>query len=132
MTSLPYNIPSVSPREKKLLRRFAAGKTDAQIAVELGDTESRVAAQRQRLAEKFQIDTHEQLVAVADKLARYPSAKTIDTLTSTASSISTSTADQQRQPCASVRTAATEPSTVADAAALSEASDCQNLRSPRA
>jgi DNA-binding CsgD family transcriptional regulator len=61
MISLPYNIPYVSPREKRLLRRFAAGKTDAQIALELGDTESRVATQRQRLAEKFQIDTHERL-----------------------------------------------------------------------
>ena len=78
MTSLPYNIPYVSPREKKLLRRFAAGKTDTQIAVELGDTESRVAAQRRRLAEKFQIDTHEQFVAVANKLARISHAKTHD------------------------------------------------------
>ena len=78
MTSLPYGIPHVSPREKKLLRRFAAGKTDAQIAVELGDTESRVAVQRQRLAEKFQIATHEQLVSFANKLAPYPGAKTRD------------------------------------------------------
>jgi DNA-binding CsgD family transcriptional regulator len=78
MTSLPYNIPHVSPREKKLLRRFAAGKTNAQIARELGDTESRIAVQRQRLAEKFQIDTHEQLVAVANKLTGISSAKTHD------------------------------------------------------
>jgi DNA-binding CsgD family transcriptional regulator len=77
MTSLPYNIPHVSPREKKLLRRFAAGKTDIEIARELGDTESRV-AQRQRLAEKFQIATHEQLVAIANKLARISRAKTRD------------------------------------------------------
>ena len=78
MTGPPYSIPYVSPREKKLLRRFAAGKTDAQIAVELNDTESGVAAQRQRLAEKFQIDTHEQLVSFANKLAQYPDAKTRD------------------------------------------------------
>jgi DNA-binding CsgD family transcriptional regulator len=78
MTSLPYSIPHVSPREKKLLRRFAAGKTDAQIAVELGDTESRVAVQRQRLAEKFQIATHEQFVSFANKLARYAGAKAHD------------------------------------------------------
>jgi DNA-binding CsgD family transcriptional regulator len=78
MTSLPYNVPHVSPREKKLLRRFAAGKTDIEIAKELGDTESRVAAQRQRLAEKFQVDTHEQFVAVANKLARISCAKTRD------------------------------------------------------
>src|SRR5262245_43307045 len=37
MTSRPYNIPHVSTREKKLLRRFAAGKTDSEIAKELGD-----------------------------------------------------------------------------------------------
>ena len=78
MTSLPYSIPYASPREKMLLRRFAAGKTDVQIAIELHDTESRIAAQRRRVAEKFQIDTHEQLVAVANKLAPYPSAKTPD------------------------------------------------------
>ena len=76
MTSRPYSIPHASPRERQLLRRFAAGKTDAQIASELNDTESRIAAQRQRLAEKFQIDTHERLVAVANTLGRYPGAKT--------------------------------------------------------
>jgi DNA-binding CsgD family transcriptional regulator len=68
MTSVPYNVPYVSPREKKLLRRFAAGKTDAQIARELGDTESGIAVQRQRLAEKFQIATHDQLVSFVNKL----------------------------------------------------------------
>ena len=41
-------------------------------------TKQWIAAQRQRLAEKFQIDTHEQLVAVANKLALYPGAKTPD------------------------------------------------------
>jgi DNA-binding CsgD family transcriptional regulator len=76
MTGLPYSIPYVSPRERKLLRRFAAGKTDAQITRELSDTESRIAAQRQRLAEKFQIETHEQLVKVSEKLGRYAATKT--------------------------------------------------------
>jgi DNA-binding CsgD family transcriptional regulator len=78
MTSLPYNLPYISPREKQLLRRFAAGKTDNQIARELHDVESRIAAQRQRLAEKFQIDTHEQLVTIAEKLARFPRGITYD------------------------------------------------------
>jgi DNA-binding CsgD family transcriptional regulator len=54
---------------KKLLRRFAAGKTDIETAIELRDRESRIAAQRQRLADKFQIETHEQLLAVANKMA---------------------------------------------------------------
>jgi DNA-binding CsgD family transcriptional regulator len=78
MTSLPYSIPYVSPREKKLLRRLAAGKTDIEIAIELRDRENRVAAQRQRLTEKYQIHTHDQLVAIADKLAPFPVAKTQD------------------------------------------------------
>jgi DNA-binding CsgD family transcriptional regulator len=68
MNSFPY----VSPREKLLLRRFAAGKTDREIAADLGDTENRIVAQRQRLAEKFEARTHEQLVALASQLARWP------------------------------------------------------------
>jgi DNA-binding CsgD family transcriptional regulator len=65
-------FPNVSPREKLLLRRFAARKSDREIAADLGDTESRIAAQRQRLVEKFEIRTHEQLVAFASQLARWP------------------------------------------------------------
>jgi DNA-binding CsgD family transcriptional regulator len=74
--TVPYGIPYLSPREKQLLRRFAAGKTDIQIARELYDTESRIAAQRQRLAEKLQIDTHERLLEVANTLGQYRTAKT--------------------------------------------------------
>ncbi|MBR0802852.1 hypothetical protein JQ636_04810 [Bradyrhizobium japonicum] len=39
----------LSPREKRFLRRLAAGKTDAQIAVKLGGTVEQVAKQRSRL-----------------------------------------------------------------------------------
>jgi DNA-binding CsgD family transcriptional regulator len=46
-------IPYASPREKLLLRRFAAGMTDSQIAREIGYKPSGIAAQRQRLAEKI-------------------------------------------------------------------------------
>jgi DNA-binding CsgD family transcriptional regulator len=70
MNSFPY----VSPREKLLLRRFAAGKTDREIAADLGDTECRIVAQRQRIVEKFEIRTHEQLVALARQLAVWPGA----------------------------------------------------------
>jgi DNA-binding CsgD family transcriptional regulator len=62
----------VSPREKLLLRRFAAGIGDDQIATEFGDKPSRIAAQRERLTEKFNIRTAEQLSAVADELAHRP------------------------------------------------------------
>ena len=67
------SIPHVSPREKLLLRRFAAGMTDSQIAGELGDRLSRIDAQRQRLAEKFDIRTPEKFATVANELAHWPS-----------------------------------------------------------
>jgi len=54
------------------LRRFASGKTDVEIAHELGDREERIAAQRQRIREKLEIQTNEQLVALAGELARWP------------------------------------------------------------
>ena len=65
-------IPYVSPREKQLLRRFARGKTDEQIAGELGSTAGDIAGQRQRIAEKFRIQTDEQLRAVAKQIANWP------------------------------------------------------------
>jgi hypothetical protein len=52
------SIPSVSPREKLLLRRFAAGRTDSEIASELRDRPGR---------------TPEQLATVANELARHHS-----------------------------------------------------------
>ena len=66
------SIPYVSPREKLLLRRFAAGRTDSEIASELRDRPGRIAAQRQRLAEKFDIRTPEQLATVANEIAGHP------------------------------------------------------------
>jgi hypothetical protein len=47
--------------------------TDSQIASELRDRLGRIAAQRQRLAEKFDTSTPEQLATVANELARHPS-----------------------------------------------------------
>jgi DNA-binding CsgD family transcriptional regulator len=66
------SILYLSSREKQLLRRFARGKTDATIAMELGDKESRIAAQRKRLIEKLKIRSDDQLSMVANKLASWP------------------------------------------------------------
>ena len=66
------SLDLISPREKKLLRRFASGKTDKEIGLELGDREERIAAQRQRIREKLEIQTNEQLVVLAGRLARWP------------------------------------------------------------
>ena len=59
----------LTPREKRLLRRFAQGKTDKTIANEIGDTEERIAAQRRRITEKLQIRSQDELVAMAERLA---------------------------------------------------------------
>ncbi len=53
----------LSPREKQLLRRFAQGKTDQRISTEIGGTERHVAAQRQTLLKKLQIQSDAQLTA---------------------------------------------------------------------
>jgi DNA-binding CsgD family transcriptional regulator len=62
----------LTPREKRLLRRFAQGKTDKTVAIEIGDTEERIAAQRRRITEKLQIRSQDELVAMAERLATRP------------------------------------------------------------
>ena len=62
----------LSPREKKLLRRFALGKSDKVIACEIGGTQQRIGMQRKRLIEKLQIQSQAQLVTLAAQLAAWP------------------------------------------------------------
>jgi DNA-binding CsgD family transcriptional regulator len=64
-------IQDVTPRERHLLRRLEQGRTDREIAREMGETERRIVAQRQSMAERLQITSHAQLVAWAD-LLRWP------------------------------------------------------------
>ncbi|MGY8685117.1 LuxR C-terminal-related transcriptional regulator [Bradyrhizobium sp. UFLA05-153] len=66
MTNLP-----LSPREKQLLRRFVAGKTDAQIAERLGGTATQVAEQRVRLLEKLKISAPDEIADAAARLASW-------------------------------------------------------------
>jgi DNA-binding CsgD family transcriptional regulator len=60
----------LSPREKKLLRRF--GRSDKLIAAQIGGTPKQVADQRARLLARFKMSEAE-LSAVAEKLSRSPS-----------------------------------------------------------
>jgi DNA-binding NarL/FixJ family response regulator len=60
---------TLSPRDKLMLRRLAQGKTDHQIAVEIGGKLDQVALQRERLLQRLQIGSQEQLTAVALRLA---------------------------------------------------------------
>jgi DNA-binding CsgD family transcriptional regulator len=59
----------LSPREKRLLRRFAQGKSDKTIAQEMGGTAKQVAAARAMLTNKLGICSQEHLVSVASLLA---------------------------------------------------------------
>jgi DNA-binding CsgD family transcriptional regulator len=59
----------LTPREKRLLRRFAQGRTDKSIARELCEPVERIAEQRERLIEKLQIQSTDQLTEIADRLA---------------------------------------------------------------
>jgi DNA-binding NarL/FixJ family response regulator len=61
----------LTPREKRLLRRFAQGKTDKIIARELCEPAERIAAQRERILEKLQIQSIDQLTETAVRLASW-------------------------------------------------------------
>ncbi|WP_084518689.1 MULTISPECIES: LuxR C-terminal-related transcriptional regulator [unclassified Bradyrhizobium] len=63
----------LSPREKKLLRRMALGRRDAEIAVQIGGTKAQVSVQRLRLLKKLNIKSQAQLMDAADRLAKWPS-----------------------------------------------------------
>ena len=59
----------LSPREKQLLRRFAAGKTDEQIASKIGGTAKQVAEPRARLLAKLEIKSEAEIAQAAKRFA---------------------------------------------------------------
>ena len=61
----------LTPREKRLLRRFAQGRTDRGIARELCEPVERIAVQRERLLEKLQIRSIDHLTETAVRLASW-------------------------------------------------------------
>ncbi|KGT73293.1 hypothetical protein MA20_45225 [Bradyrhizobium japonicum] len=69
----PARTLILTPREKRLVRRFAQGKTDKTIAQEVGSTAKQVAAARAMLTNKLGICSQEHLVSVASQLAPWPS-----------------------------------------------------------
>lgn len=65
--------PRLTEREKKLLRRMALGRSDRDIADQIGGTEGQVAAQRLRLLAKLKISSHAEIVETALNLGPWPS-----------------------------------------------------------
>jgi len=63
----------LSFRERKLLRRIAAGKTDHEIALRIGGTDKQVAEQRARLLGKLGLSTAAEIADAAERLAYSPS-----------------------------------------------------------
>ncbi|WP_461321445.1 LuxR C-terminal-related transcriptional regulator [Bradyrhizobium barranii] len=59
----------LSPREKRLLRRLAAGKTDAEIAERLGGTAKQVPEQKARLLARWQIKSPDEIAYAAERWA---------------------------------------------------------------
>jgi DNA-binding CsgD family transcriptional regulator len=65
--------PTLSSREKQLLRRLARNKSNDEIAVEIGGRTDQISLQRQRLIERLQIRSEEHLAALARGLALWGS-----------------------------------------------------------
>jgi DNA-binding CsgD family transcriptional regulator len=61
--------PTLSGREKQLLRRIAAGKTDQQIATRIGGTPQQIAEQRARLLAKLEIKSEAEIAQAAKRFA---------------------------------------------------------------
>ena len=66
MTDVP-----LTSREKQLLRRLAAAKSDGEIAAQIGGTIKQVSAQRARLLEKLKISTSAEIADAANQLANW-------------------------------------------------------------
>ena len=64
--------PSLTGREKRLLRRPAERKPDDQIAIEIGGTTEQIAAQRERLLARLGIGSDIEIKEAAKSLARWP------------------------------------------------------------
>jgi DNA-binding CsgD family transcriptional regulator len=70
MTEFP-----LSPREKQMLRRLAKGWTTAEIKASMGGTLDQLQEQQSRLLGKLQINSQEELIDAATRLARHRSEK---------------------------------------------------------
>ena len=70
-TYMPFDAP-LTRREKRLLRRLAEEKSDAEIALRIGGTAKQIAVQRERLLARLGIISHSQIREAATSLARWP------------------------------------------------------------
>jgi DNA-binding NarL/FixJ family response regulator len=62
----------LSAADKKLLRRFARGRTDREIALEFSARESIIVDRRRKIMAALQVGSNAQLAAMANRLAFWP------------------------------------------------------------
>lgn len=62
----------LTAREEQVLRRAALGRSDAEIARQIGGTEAQVATQRLRLLRKLKICSHAEITEAAINLGPWP------------------------------------------------------------
>lgn len=62
----------LSPREKQLLRRFAAGKTDEELVSYFGGSIEQMSYVRARLLNKLGISAQTEISDAAERLAKSP------------------------------------------------------------
>lgn len=79
----------LTSREKQLLRRLALGRSDAEIAHEIGGKKHQISAQRERLLGKLRLSSEMAIVEAAKTLAWYRSLPWPKPITPTASTTRT-------------------------------------------
>jgi DNA-binding CsgD family transcriptional regulator len=66
------NDPQLTDREKRLLRRLADRKSDAEIAAQIGGTAAQIAVQRERLLARLGIVSQSNLEKAVSSVAVSP------------------------------------------------------------
>jgi RNA polymerase sigma factor (sigma-70 family) len=68
LESIRHHIMALTPREREVFELVVRGKTNKQIAYELGATERTIKAHRQRVMQKMQVQSLAELVSLAERV----------------------------------------------------------------
>jgi len=68
LESIRHHLVALTPREREVFGLVVRGKTNKQIAYELGATERTIKAHRQRVMQKMQVQSLAELVSLAERV----------------------------------------------------------------
>ena len=68
LESIRHHLMALTPREREVFELVVRGKTNKQIAYELGATERTIKAHRQRVMQKMQVQSLAELVSLAERV----------------------------------------------------------------